>query len=80
MNGISPRAEPPTDYEIAQKIEISYSALSNKKDGRRDWKYEEVQNLIAWHKCSKRSRQKLSVKYRSKCNRFFDEMLRNNNF
>ena len=33
-------------YEIAQKIEISYSALSNKKHGRRDWKYEEVEKLI----------------------------------
>ncbi len=36
-----------TIYEIAQKIEISYSALSNKKHGRRDWKYEEVENLIS---------------------------------
>ena len=33
-------------HEIASKIEISFSALSNKKHGRRDWKYEEVNKLI----------------------------------
>lgn len=35
-----------TIHEIANKIEISFSALSNKKHGRRDWKYEEVNKLM----------------------------------
>lgn len=35
-----------TIYEIANKIGISFPALSNKKHGRRDWKYEEVNKLM----------------------------------
>ncbi len=35
-----------TIHEIASKIDISFSALSNKKHGRRNWKYEEVNKLM----------------------------------
>jgi transcriptional regulator with XRE-family HTH domain len=35
-----------TIYEIANKIGISFSTLSNKKHGRRNWKYEEVNKLM----------------------------------
>ena len=35
-----------TLYEIAEKINISNSALSNKIHGRRAWQYEDIKKLV----------------------------------